>query len=405
MRLVCPILLLLAMAAVPSDVSAQGYVAIDLGSGGPPTKVNSAGELSFFSIAANAAVLWKDGVVTETLGVFSPRDINNTGQVAGESLETTAGVLWTAGTTVQLPPLPGHTHIMVFALNDAGVVVGRSSGTTEVLATKWVNGTVVPLQTPAGHVSQAYDINNNGDIVGSSGPNGFSMAPTLWKADGSVVTMSELPPFSQPISITDAGEALVPRSDGSLIWRNGVVTVVAPGAFYMNNTGATVKFDHTFDGVCGSVRVETTLLRSGLAPRLVHLDDSFSSTQPSGLSDRDAVSAWRTVFAMDEFGCNIVDSRAFLFVPPPPADVASEIASSVESLLASGALSSRDATALSTQLDSAMSKLSDGGVTPGVNVLAAFINKVNALVNSGRMSGEDAQRLTSAAEYAIARAR
>lgn len=64
-------------------------------------------------------------------------------------------------------------------------------------------------------------------------------------------------------------------------------------------------------------------------------------------------------------------------------------------------LSSGNASALTTKLSNAFTKLSQGNVTAGVNLMQAFINQVNAFAHSGKLSRTDADELIAAANAVI----
>jgi uncharacterized membrane protein len=107
-------------------------------------------------------------------------DINNNGVVAGwlyddgQSLFR-AFTMYPGQTPRELPPAssvgdPTTTHSMADALNDAGVVIGRSKTGTTVVATVWINGVAHTLNSglPFGTqpaLTEATSINGAGDIV------------------------------------------------------------------------------------------------------------------------------------------------------------------------------------------------------------------------------------------------
>jgi probable HAF family extracellular repeat protein len=64
----------------------------------------------------------------------------------------------------------GGTVSYAFAINDSGLIVGRSQivGDQHQVAVSYTNGSVVPLGSLGGDDSEALAINNNGIIVGDS---------------------------------------------------------------------------------------------------------------------------------------------------------------------------------------------------------------------------------------------
>ena len=64
-------------------------------------------------------------------------------------------------------------------------------------------------------------------------------------------------------------------------------------------------------------------------------------------------------------------------------------------------LNTGNANALTTKLNNAFTKLSQGNITAGVNLMRAFINQVNAFAYSGQLSQAQADELTAAANAVI----
>lgn len=93
--------------------------------------------------------------------------INDSGTVVGSSntADTIHAFQWTstAGMT-DLGVLPGSNSSQAYAINNQGQIVG-GSGTHAVL---WNNGAIQDLGTLGGPTSEAHGINNNGQIVGFS---------------------------------------------------------------------------------------------------------------------------------------------------------------------------------------------------------------------------------------------
>jgi probable HAF family extracellular repeat protein len=83
---------------------------------------------------------------------------------------------------ILLNPLPGATGpspTTPEAINDAGQVVGTSPfGATNTHAVIWNGGIPTDLGTLGGNNSQAFGINNAGQIVGTAGPQGNRA--TIW---------------------------------------------------------------------------------------------------------------------------------------------------------------------------------------------------------------------------------
>jgi probable HAF family extracellular repeat protein len=93
-----------------------------------------------------------------------------------------------------LGSLPDHLDSEAFAINTDGVIAG-SSGIYAygiLRAFKWVNGSMTDLGTLGGASGIAYGINKYGDIVGlSQGTYPLTAVPTLW-ADGTTTYLGTL---------------------------------------------------------------------------------------------------------------------------------------------------------------------------------------------------------------------
>jgi probable HAF family extracellular repeat protein len=97
-----------------------------------------------------------------------PAAINGNGQVAGisdsDGDEVWHPFLWTHGTMQDLGLLPGFTRCASTAINDRGDVVGWCYNFQSTQAFVWTADAGLTPVAPLG--SQAYGINNHGDIVG-----------------------------------------------------------------------------------------------------------------------------------------------------------------------------------------------------------------------------------------------
>jgi len=124
-------------------------------------------------------------------GNFSEaRCINNHGQVVGSTTIDTAkpnpnryflpthAFLWRRGVKRMhdLGVLPGYSESAAEYLNDRGRIVGscqraEKDGRYTNLATLWANGKTIPLNAlPRSKTSEAFGVNNHGQIVGYSSP-------------------------------------------------------------------------------------------------------------------------------------------------------------------------------------------------------------------------------------------
>lgn len=117
-----------------------------------------------------------------SLGPYTVRDINDKGQMAGAyypSGKTHAMMLLSDGTITDLGTLGGNfTNSEAYGINENGQIVGASwyftMSNPAVIkhAFLYSNGTMTDLGTLGGTYSCAMDINNNGQVVGYAGAYG-----------------------------------------------------------------------------------------------------------------------------------------------------------------------------------------------------------------------------------------
>src|SRR5207249_4657457 len=164
------------------------------------------------------------------------------------------GWLWEDGGLTDLGNLPGCCDYQSYALglSEPGQVVGRSQTLDYSIyhAFLWQAGGMQDLGTLPGHLqSQADDINDAGEIVGSSQDASGSRA-VLWTADYdsapafTIVDLGTLPgdTYSTGVKLNDArqviGWSVRDSSDfgspgaRSFLWDNGVTTDLGDGGAY-----------------------------------------------------------------------------------------------------------------------------------------------------------------------------
>src|SRR5439155_1015866 len=146
-------------------------------------------------------VLWRNGVATDlgTLGGLQSEalDIDNKGRVVGWARPvrsdgsyplTRHAFLWHNGAMTDLGPLTEEQSI-AYAINDSGQVVGRVGGLGSNRAGIWVKDSMSLLS--GSESSQAFDINNLGEVVGTYIVSGTTYHAALWR-DGRRYDLNDL---------------------------------------------------------------------------------------------------------------------------------------------------------------------------------------------------------------------
>jgi probable HAF family extracellular repeat protein len=124
-----------------------------------------------------SAFLFQDGQIIDNFDPLNfptfARDINNSGQVVGSfSVDITnytyEAFLWQDGTATELGTL-GGTNSEAYAVNDVGQVVGKAQTSTGDFHAFFWDGAMQDLGTLANYTSSvAYGINNRGRVVGKA---------------------------------------------------------------------------------------------------------------------------------------------------------------------------------------------------------------------------------------------
>lgn len=228
---------------------------IDLGTlhGGPSddsgaTDINDHGVAVGWSSAPGGdfvshAVMWRHGQIVDlgTLGGSSSvaTGINDRGEVVGWSTASDGlhAFLWRRGRMIDL----GGRVTQALAINERGQVLGSGPGVPHL----WQDGEWTPLGLPAGAESATgWDINDRGQVVGYSvEPPYGEVRAVVWN-DG-VPTHLEIPEsmFSQAFGINDRGQIVGTKYIGeAFLWERGEVTNL-PGFDNQRWTEATAIND------------------------------------------------------------------------------------------------------------------------------------------------------------------
>jgi probable HAF family extracellular repeat protein len=234
--------------------------------------INEAGQVVGYASTATSqthAFLWTNGVMTD-LGTFPTGSsskafgLNNNGRVVGYALDGSAAggstnhaFLWEGGVMTDLIPAPQWSSGN--AINDFGHVAGAYNLNRPFI---WQDGVLTDLGGFGGGTGfgYAHDINNAGQVVGSSfvnnGSEGISQHAFLWE-DGVMTDLGALPgrPDSRAHAINSSGQVVGFSSSfdpdttdelyESFLYLNGVmIDLGVPGegniAYDINDSGQVV---------------------------------------------------------------------------------------------------------------------------------------------------------------------
>ena len=172
-----------------------------------PLAINDSGVAVGWADAAphgfDHAVMWRNGVATDigTLGGLQSEaiDIDNEGRVIGWSRTVRSdgsfplarhAFLWQSGVMTDLShDLSFDLETIPYAINDSGQVAGRIGDIGSFRAVLWDKGSMTML--PGAEPSQAFGVNNRGDVVGTYTPSGTTFHAALWR-DGVRYDLNDL---------------------------------------------------------------------------------------------------------------------------------------------------------------------------------------------------------------------
>ena len=156
--------------------------------------------------AFNVAVVWQAGQLTELTDLANPWNINDAGDVVGFSYVDTApqASLHRSGVVTILGTLPGSAMSQAFDINEAGQVIGTShfvptdGSDTYDRAFLWHDGRMqeLPRLSANDRATGAYGINDRGDVVGRSG--GARSFAVIW-FDGVAYDLNQLIDEGDPL--------------------------------------------------------------------------------------------------------------------------------------------------------------------------------------------------------------
>jgi probable HAF family extracellular repeat protein len=170
--------------------------------------INDAGAVtgvSSTSTGDNHAFIWTRDRGMVDIGPGEAWGINNSGVVVGFS--ASIAFRWTAQTgVVTLPPVAGGYDSFAFDVNNVGDIVGSSADGTGRHAVLWPRegGGPKDLGTLGGYYSQARAIGDNGVIVGTSSTASY-IAPFRWTRSTGMKPLAEPGVAGEAVGVSAAG--------------------------------------------------------------------------------------------------------------------------------------------------------------------------------------------------------
>jgi probable HAF family extracellular repeat protein len=233
---------------------------------GGASGINNSGQVAYW--LGDNAFLWDDGVATN-LGRLHPEleyastrptDINDVGQVVGESLGQVGWepFLWDSGT---LSPVPvGGRGASATAINEGGRVVGETQ--PEGIGYSWQPGTAPTTGIGlSGGRNFVIDVNDSGLLVGHGLDDAFQRHAFAWQpGSASATDLGTLGGSeSAPADVNNRGQVVgssttATGEDRAFLWQDGVMTDlgtlggVASDATAVNEQGQVVGTSTTATG-------------------------------------------------------------------------------------------------------------------------------------------------------------
>ena len=204
-------------------------------------------------------------------------DINDAGVIVGDAEPSTGtstrlGYRWTAATGMVALPVPANTRVSeAKAINNAGQIVGYIQGQDAPgaagleRAVLWNGSTIVDLGLLPGAVaSVANDINNDGVVVGTAMLSNGAPRAFIWTPTGGLKDLGTLPgdllggPQSEAFGINDNGDIVGSSRATStfapaVLWRNG--QIIALPALTTGREGGVARAINNLGQIVGRVEV------------------------------------------------------------------------------------------------------------------------------------------------------
>jgi probable HAF family extracellular repeat protein len=329
--------------------------------------------------------------------------VNNLGQAVGWTQafsDYKRAFLWTEEGVTDIGTLGGLSS-QALDINDLGQITGysqTSDGESHAFFWSQESG-IEDIGTLGGITSYSVDLNNLGQVVGSAETSTGENHAFLWTSDAGMTDLGTLGhTYSFVSKINDQGYIIGGVADSikgpyqAFLWtQESGMTLIAPTDTYLseatdiNNLGEIVGYYYFYDNLklpCHAFAWTS--------------EESFIDLGTLGGEYSDA-------FAINDFGqvvgsSGTVENQLHAVVWELPQQTTGIIINEIEDLIEEGELNAGQGTALTAKLEAAIVLMNKGKFLPAQNLLQAFINQVNSLINNGALSQEDGYPLIAYAQ-------
>jgi probable HAF family extracellular repeat protein len=174
------------------------------------------------------------------------------GSLLAMALCLSGGPAWAAGKMIDLGTLGGNSS-NAYDINQTGQIAGYSkTATGQTHAARYAGGAWQDLSTLGGTSSYGYGINDLGQVVGSSYDAAGHRHAFLWTPEGGMIQLSAIPgTYSVAWDINNSGQIVGAYRDGEgneqgFLWSGGVMTTLTQGfggAYAINDNGQVTGED------------------------------------------------------------------------------------------------------------------------------------------------------------------